>query len=290
MRQNTYLMPEWFYISASRINLYNQCEKCFYLKYILGVPAPTDDSTPFKYGTAVHNTVDAISQWKNYEVKKEDLNSEEDYKSYLWHKELIEKEFAQEWEVDDMLKSYFVPEIEFVAKMCDMPVYWFLDWLVFDHNFKRELEIRDFVPRAVERQSTGQGLLWYWTDSKWEKKVITSEIWKFGESQILKLVEMKTQANKRSYNAIKTNYQFMLYWMINEAFFDNVLFQLVNFYRKPKPWVQKERIEIDSNQRQMLLDKILEIKQKYETNTFRNESTCGHFSPYKWVCENFSIY
>lgn len=290
MRVGTFLMPEGFYISASRINLYNQCEKCFYLKYVLWVPAPVDDSTPYNYGNAVHNTVDAISQWKNLEVSKEQFNSPEDYDAYLWHRALIEREFAQtEW-----MPQYFVPEVEFVREIAGVPVYWFLDWVVFDDYFARELETRDFIPRAVEIKDSKLTKSWkilnrHWTDSKWEHRIITSDLGKFGESNILRVVEMKTQANKRSYNAIKTNYQFMLYGMVNDEFFGGKLFQLINFYRKPFPWIQKERIVIDDKQCRLLTNKIVEIYDKYKNGTFSNVSTCWHFSPYREICQNFTI-
>ena len=286
MRKNTFLMPEGFYVSASKINLFNQCEKCFYLKYVLWVPAPYDDDTPYNYGKAVHNTVDAISQWQWYDASIEDFNTDDDYKTYMLHKDMIEREFAGiEW----LPWNFFVPEIEFVSKIDWVPVYWFFDWLMFDNQYQKELEIRKFIPRAVEMQENWKWLLWYWFDSNWEKKVITSEIWKFWESKILKLVEMKTQANKWSYNSIKTNYQFMLYWMVKEKFFWDILFQLVNFYRKPMPWIQKERIVIDENQEKILTDKIKEIERKCKDNSFKNESTCWHFSPYKEICQNFTI-
>lgn len=233
-----------------------------------------------------HHTVDAISQWQWYDASIEDFNTDDDYKTYMLHKDMIEREFAGiEW----LPWNFFVPEIEFVSKIDWVPVYWFFDWLMFDNQYQKELEIRKFIPRAVEMQENWKWLLWYWFDSNWEKKVITSEIWKFWESKILKLVEMKTQANKWSYNSIKTNYQFMLYWMVKEKFFWDILFQLVNFYRKPMPWIQKERIVIDENQEKILTDKIKEIERKCKDNSFKNESTCWHFSPYKEICQNFTI-
>lgn len=283
MRSNSLIQPTGFSWSASRIWLFEQCQKCFYLKYILKTPEIDKDPFVFAYGTAVHETIESISLWD--EVTCFDIEyfqwDEKRHESYKEHINKYKSGFVKEDEV-------LISEIEFIRQdpKQKYPYYWFLDWLVFSSSILEDIK-KVWIPKAVEINEDWSLTRHCILHIDW-KEIVNKYIspnWYFGISKVKKLQEMKTQAAKWSVNAIKTNNQFTLYHKLKDVFFGkDVLMQLINFYRDPKPDIQKERISKTELDYQKFDDKVIKITESMEANNYNPISTCSYFSGYKDIC------
>lgn len=281
MRAGSFLRPEGFSRSASRIWLFEQCQKCFYLKYILGMPEPEKDISVFSYGTAVHETIEAMSQWLKKEFPLEHFNDAKAYENYKRHIEIYDNSWVWDW--------VLVNEIEFIRhdEHQKFPYYGFLDWIVFDKAILECIPVHGY-PRAVQILENGNLL---WTCIRWDGiHKVESANWYFWWAKVIKLQEMKTQAQKWSYNKIKVNDQFTLYHQVKDIFFGtDVIMQLINFFREPSAGIQKERIHKTQLDYDKLRAKVQNIQSIIDEDMYSPISTCSYFGPFRDICPSFTI-
>ena len=265
-----------FLWSASKFNRWNQCNKCFWLKYIEKVDV-IEDRTPYLYGSYIHESIEALERGdKPLDVM--DLVIETERPSDIQNAEYHLEQYS---ELKKKLKlNNGVCELEFLVES-DMQNPFKPDQKLFFYGFLDRVEFcnTEEKPQAIILKDNK--ITCY--NAKGEE--ISNNF------SIHKMIEYKTKGSKWGAKAIKDSYQFSMYqYICNKLNKDKgVACNMVNFIRGDNPCIQIEEI---SRSYQELLDWEISTKQTIDDILKKNinqNSTCGFFSPYKSMCRNYTI-
>lgn len=270
--RNNIIMPTGFSRSASRINLYNTCPRCFYLKYILWTPYTDEQTWLYDYGNKIHNSIESLSLGNQIDYEVSDFDwDEEKYQKYYEHMVLYRERLGDQ---------NVVSEIEFLYQDEDItdPIYWFFDWIILQKKVNWKI-------RAVKILQ--DQLLRYVENEKEEISEIPSKFGYIGGIEILWFVEFKTQAKTRSYNDIKTNTQFAIYNHIKNIIAPDTNYTLLCF--NTKDWkLQKAMLTNTEQDYEKVKNKIKEISEKMKWSDDR-VSSCWYYSQYASICKDFTF-
>lgn len=276
MRKNK-LQPECFYWSASRMNLWNDCQTCFWMKYIDKIK-PTREHDYFDYGRAIHETIEAMGKGENAEVLKHGVLEMKDFGFFLKFQEHISKY----QELKDRLKmKNGANEVEFLVET-QMPdpfregrnllLYGFFDRVEYSPSTKT-------VPQAIS-----------YVNGKLESfDKVGKPVKNF---RIMKLTEFKTKCGRWSLRDIRNNYQFAIYQYavlkLNKG--RKFFFQLINFVKNGKLDIQIEKANLTEGKLADQIKNTEDVIENIQNKKVNPKSTCGFFSPYnKEDCENYFI-
>ena len=286
-RKKTLPLPK-FYWSASRHWLWNDCQKCFCMKYIDKVPSFVDDYH-FRYGRFFHEAIDNIvlgngdknppssDLIKVHELKETHVVS---YKKHIelfldFQKKAGLKNSATEIEIRIELSC----ENPFSKNGEKLLLYGFLDFVEFSEDTKEKPTIITIVLSD---------------DGKY-KTIGYDENLKIIENfTITKIFEFKTSTASFSKNKINSTPQFAWYSLFQNLVNLNSnakapLFSLVNFIKdKTNKNDRMQMLNLSFVDYEYISDEVSSIMKTLKSKEISGISTCSYFSDYKTLCPTYT--
>lgn len=280
-KKNNTIKPDGFYWSASRHGLFNQCQKCFWLKYILKVPVGNTDDSMYEYGRFVHENLENIQNGEKEKDPKELLEiglKEIHVRSAKFHIEEYKK-YAKKLDLTNG-----VPEVEFsmdtgiknpLSPKESLFLYGFIDYLEFTKDTIKK-------PRSVK--ISGEKI-----EAFDENSELIETPWR-----VQKMLEFKTSTASFSQNKIQSTPQFLYYWQVlqNMPKAENATMHLLNFRKETPKMSARVQVEIMKFSPEKIKDIFKEVENISENIQNKNISpisTCPYKGEYQEICPDFSI-
>lgn len=276
MNKNITIPKDAFLWSASKYNAWNQCNKCFWLKYIEKIEI-IEDRTPYLYGSYIHESIEEIEKG-NKPLDVSDLVLETKRIQDITNADFHLNEYLKIKKDRNMTNG--VSELEFLIESeFDNPFN--SEQKLFFYGFLDRVEFCNTEEKPQTIVVRGDKITCYNANGK--------EI--SNDYSILHMYEYKTKSTKWYPKAIRECYQFSMYQYIcnklNKG--KGVSCTLINFIRGENPKVQIEDISRtwgDILKWDSLTRKTIEDIRDRKIN---EQSTCGFFCSYKDKCREYQV-